>query len=502
MTVRVRMYRQGLGDCFLLTFGHGGSDPRHMLIDCGSLGATTTGVRMRDVVDDIKAVTGGRLDLLVATHEHQDHVDGFLERKAVFTASDFDVKNVWLAWTENPKDALANELEMFEGDLVAALTAAVAALGAAEGSDAELGLAIHDLLGFVGEPGANGLGFAPTVHQAMELVRTGLGVKPRYLRPSTKPIEPAFFPGFRFYVLGPPRSETKLADLGEAGSSELFHAAGGLGAAARFRAAGVSREEYLRDRTGDDRAAFERETPFDVRFCLDERAAATQVGEHYGTSYLAEDAAWRRVDYDWLHTAGDLALQLDSLTNNTSLALAIERISDERVLLFPADAQQGHWLSWHDNARRWTVTAPDGSTRQVRASDLLSRVVFYKVGHHASHNATAKGKGLDLMTRAAELVAFIPVDRQVALGRHPKGSWRMPARALYRALLERCQGRVVRSDLGWADDAANAALPEVEQELAGLATPAEWDAWRQSQQSAAGRVSIGPLFADYILPDA
>src|SRR5215469_4195984 len=50
--VRVRMYRQGLGDCFLLTFGLGG-DEKHILIDCGTLGATTTGIKLADVVADI-----------------------------------------------------------------------------------------------------------------------------------------------------------------------------------------------------------------------------------------------------------------------------------------------------------------------------------------------------------------------------------------------------------------------------------------------------------------
>jgi hypothetical protein len=35
-----------------------------------------------------------------------------------------------------------------------------------------------------------------------------------------------------------------------------------------------------------------------------------------------------------VRAAADLALQLDSMTNNTSLALAIERISDGKVLLF------------------------------------------------------------------------------------------------------------------------------------------------------------------------
>ena len=31
----LRMYRQGLGDCFLLAFPGKGSEPVHMLIDCG-----------------------------------------------------------------------------------------------------------------------------------------------------------------------------------------------------------------------------------------------------------------------------------------------------------------------------------------------------------------------------------------------------------------------------------------------------------------------------------
>src|SRR4051794_1067176 len=97
--VRVRMYRQGLGDCFLVTF-HTGERPVHALIDCGTLGTTGT-VTMAQVAADIVEQTGGvpataaddegaaregearrdpvpgRLDLLIATHEHKDHLSGF-----------------------------------------------------------------------------------------------------------------------------------------------------------------------------------------------------------------------------------------------------------------------------------------------------------------------------------------------------------------------------------------------------------------------------------------
>ena len=96
--VRIRMYRQGLGDCFLVTFDVG-RDERHMLIDCGTLGAQTTKVKLAEVVTDIRAVTGDHLHVLVATHEHLDHVSGFRSLRDEF--GHMTVDHVWLAWTEN-----------------------------------------------------------------------------------------------------------------------------------------------------------------------------------------------------------------------------------------------------------------------------------------------------------------------------------------------------------------------------------------------------------------
>jgi hypothetical protein len=138
----------------------------------------------------------------------------------------------------------------------------------------------------------------------------------------------------------------------------------------------------------------------------------------------------------------------------------------------------------------------DGKTAIVTANDLLARTVFYKVGHHSSHNATAKSKGLEMMTSQSQLTAFIPVDRQVALGRSPAGTWKMPARQLYRALLDKCQGRVVRSDVGWA---ANVKLGTrgTESEFAGLGTDAEWTSWTKSQQSASVQIEANHI--DFVL---
>ena len=58
--VRVRMYRVGLGDCFLLTFSTAPGDAAHVLVDCGTIG-TGGGAKLEDVAQDIVRTTGGRL---------------------------------------------------------------------------------------------------------------------------------------------------------------------------------------------------------------------------------------------------------------------------------------------------------------------------------------------------------------------------------------------------------------------------------------------------------
>src|SRR5262249_3892088 len=125
MKVRVRMYRQGLGDCFLVTFDFKASE-KHMLIDCGSLGATTTGVKLSDVLEDIEKTTGSHIQHMVVTNEHCDHVRGFGELEEKFKGITFD--HIWMAWTENPKDSVAQQIAKNKKDLGSALAAASEAL--------------------------------------------------------------------------------------------------------------------------------------------------------------------------------------------------------------------------------------------------------------------------------------------------------------------------------------------------------------------------------------
>ena len=66
----------------------------------------------------------------------------------------------------------------------------------------------------------------------------------------------------------------------------------------------------------------------------------------------------------------------------------------------------GSWLSWRDT--QWKL---DDET--VTGPDLLARNVYYKVGHHGSHNVTLQKKGLELMT-SKDLSAFIPTNKHDA----------------------------------------------------------------------------------------
>src|SRR5690606_28570407 len=96
--VRVRMYGQGLGDCFLLTFPAvepqaAESHPRqvHVLIDCGVvMGTPDDAERMRKIVADIADATEGHLDVLVITHEHWDHLSGFVKAREEWSRIEID----------------------------------------------------------------------------------------------------------------------------------------------------------------------------------------------------------------------------------------------------------------------------------------------------------------------------------------------------------------------------------------------------------------------------
>src|SRR5919206_2598696 len=108
-TIRVRMYRVGFGDCFLLSLpiakaADDADTHKHLLIDCGvhAQGDLDTIDR---AVKNIADATNKKLAVVIATHSHQDHISGFSKE-----FSNFEIGEVWLPWCENSKDPKALKL--------------------------------------------------------------------------------------------------------------------------------------------------------------------------------------------------------------------------------------------------------------------------------------------------------------------------------------------------------------------------------------------------------
>jgi hypothetical protein len=411
---KIRMYRQGLGDCFLISLPRtGGGRPYYVMIDCGViLGTADPGTKMTAVVENIIAVTQGEIDLLIATHEHWDHLSGFVQAKDSFDK--LKVHEVWLGWTEDSNDELSKKLKAEKGAALAALRMGLSRLQLAGDAYANEAAELGGILEFFGAAKGASTG------DALENVRK-MSPKIRYCLPTDAPVEPAGA-GARFYVLGPPHDEKQLRKINPS--------------ARNMETYGLALDSFLMfmDGTGSALEATDRGRPFDQQYEIPFPFAAEVdfFKQQYWKPEVPQDD-WRRIDTDWLGGSSELALQLDSLTNNTSLVLAIE-LPNNDVLLFAADAQVGNWLSWQD--LKWTV---GGKT--ATGPNLLKNAIFYKVGHHGSHNATLKEKGLAQMERLR--VAMIPVDQEMA----KKKRWgHMPLEELVTALGEQATGAVLRVD--------------------------------------------------------
>src|SRR5271166_5636786 len=72
--IRIRMYRIGFGDFFLMTVP-GKNGDAHILIDCGVHAANINTIG--ECVQDMAQVTGKNLALVILTHYHADHMSGF-----------------------------------------------------------------------------------------------------------------------------------------------------------------------------------------------------------------------------------------------------------------------------------------------------------------------------------------------------------------------------------------------------------------------------------------
>jgi beta-lactamase superfamily II metal-dependent hydrolase len=330
-SVSIRMYNVGLGDSFLLRFP-GEERESRVLIDCGVHMSGPGPYKMDEVVsrivDDVRDEDGTpRIDVVVASHRHADHIVGFESERW----GEVEVGEVWMPWTEHPTDPEARSIRDRQSKKARSVRAALAAMRAPQ-----------HLMEIVDNSLTNA--------RAMETLHGGFAstTRIRYLPPKTRDamsFTPAVLPGVTVHAMGPSRDPEVVRDMEppKGGAFEL-----------RAAAAGGS--------NGDDTALFAK----GFELTGEERRAQLEA---FGVSERDLRALEKTADEDPFA----VAVQLDKAVNGTSLLLMFEM--GRAHLLFPGDAQWGTWQN---------------ALGDPEFKDLLRKTNFLKVGHHGSHNATPR----------------------------------------------------------------------------------------------------------------
>lgn len=450
-SIKVRMYNTGsVGDCILLLFQKGTAISFSMLIDCG--GIHTSATTITDCVKDINMTCNGQLDLLVVTHEHEDHISGFNLARSEFDK--ITVKKTWMSWVEDKTDPIAIILKKKYGKKLKELKK-ITELGIkklqqqarlkneGKGVDKNLGFKKQNmeetlsLLQFEEglSHGANLAAGKKTNADAMNYIK-GKGKNMSYKLPGEVIKDIPGAEGIKFNILGPPRDpDLKFLKI-EMDPDELYSLA--------VNARSESDSEVLNERIFQSGIILEDGTsPFGEEFLCSPKEKAVFLKK-----YNSNDFKWRQIETDWLESGSQLSLAMTRLTNNTSLAMALEFEDSEAVVLLPADAQSGNWMSWHKPDVMKSLKTKGGKD----TDELLANTIFYKVGHHGSHNGTASKSGLNLIN-SKKLVAFMPLVQDkvpVKWG----GAKNFPAKELNKVLIEKTRGKMVRTDEGLVTDAA------------------------------------------------
>lgn len=297
--IRIRMYRVGFGDCFLLSLPTD-AGTEHILIDCGVHPRGDIGT-MHKVVDNIAAETNKKLALVIGTHAHMDHLSGFGRFAEEFRR--FQVREVWLPWTEDLSDPAALKLKNKHVALVQALQLHFAAKAPGE----EIMAALANLQG-------NGA--------ALDLLRAGIaGGAVSYLAAGKQIERAAGIDGLSARIFGPPRDEKFLAQMDLPVSQRFLRAA------------------------ADDSLQLDPEfLPVDRSWIVEKDS------NHYYGRISDKDRNLLAVAAT---SAEVLAFALDQIVNNTSI-VALFTFAGKH-LLFAGDAQYGNWRSW--------IEQPDGKAQ-------------------------------------------------------------------------------------------------------------------------------------------
>jgi beta-lactamase superfamily II metal-dependent hydrolase len=407
--IRVRMYRVGFGDFFLLTVpGHAG--PAHILIDCG-VHAANLG-NMGDCVKDLIRETHGKLALVILTHYHADHLSGFASN-----ADDFAQCEVGAVWITNRLDPGNAAEAKFQAQLVSVARQLQPQLKLAAAQDDRSAQALDKVLNALG-PDENDTGGGSNA-RALQLLQGGFSNRPPvfYYQAGMEPTLPAELKGvLTAQILAPaPRDQ-----------------------ADKFSAADNHAEQYLAAAGDRDDAFVQTQVkPFDRQWPAQASDYPAQAFTDFDGASPAEQA---RDMEDRLHALQPNALlaaasNLDGTLNNQSLVVLFT--CKGKKLLFVGDAQWGNWAYWL-YGKPVTGNSPG---LLAKAREILAGIDFYKVGHHGSTNANP----IPAMAAINTACACMCSTATGAYGK-PDKKTEVPRRDLMTSLEQRTRFRLVRSD--------------------------------------------------------
>jgi beta-lactamase superfamily II metal-dependent hydrolase len=367
----VKIYRVGFGDCIYVQIPDN-EDTFTMLIDCGTSGpADPLEEAVTDICNMLPRLKGHdrRLDLMVVTHPHADHIKGFNPK----WFKKIKIKRIWLPVFMNSQHPQAKKMRAFQ-DMA--------------------GKRADDLLN------RKGLSLAPSVKsllkrsawnicntEALHALRTGLaedsGIHPEY------PLYVARDLAKRQSSKEQQRYKTSFEQ-----DTTCFRGFQEPGTCLRLLAPEWDIDKwYLGQGSFDsnafaDRYLFETEVYKARSETIDKEGAGAIRAE--GGAVTAADRPrnisakdFQQLQSRLLYSGLAFSQTDDSLKNNTSVVLLLEWRG--RRLLFAGDAE------WQDSGvkedRRnsnWDVMLDNPKVKSV----LLETLDLLKVGHHGSHNGS------------------------------------------------------------------------------------------------------------------